>query len=158
MTSSPGKKAGDEPSDTLAAVFSTEATAKKSLQDATASMAQSIKTLQASPNLKAAESSLQTACLKLNFAGADALELLASIYSAQCNFERAAYYQKLAAIFVSDDDRPLVLDTLHYYEKQGDAVVEKAKAKSPAPVGKPAASGGSEQGGGSGQGIGSSDD
>ena len=143
--SSPGKKAGDEPNDPLAAIFMADAAAKKSLQDASAAMAQSVKTLQGSPNLKAAESSLHTACLKLNFAGADELELFASIYSAQCNFDRAAYYQKLAAIFASDDERAQVLDTLHYYEKQGEAVAEKAKAKSPAPVGKPAAAGGSDQ-------------
>ena len=147
---SPGEKAGNDPNDPLAAIFTAEATAKKSLQDATAAMAQSVKTLQNSSNLKAAESSLHTACLALNFAGADELELLASIYSAQCNFDRAAYYQKLAGIFASDDDRPRVLDTLHYYEKQGEAVAEKAKAKSPASVGKPATTGGgADQGKGS---------
>lgn len=142
---SPGKKAGDEPSDPLAGIFTAEAAAKDTLQDATAAMAHGVKTLQQSPNLKAAESSLQKACLELNFSGAEELELLASIYSSLCNFDRAAYYQKLAAIFASDDDRPQVLATLHYYETQGSAVTEKAKAKSPAPVGKPAA-GGSEQG------------
>jgi hypothetical protein len=156
--SSPVNKAGGEPSDPVTAIFKDEKNAKESLQDATNSMARGVKTLQASDNLKNAESSLHTACLKLNFSGADALVLYASIYSAQCNFDRAAYYQKLAAIFVSDDERPQVLETLHYYEKQGEAVAEKAKAKSPATAAKPAASGGSGQGsGGSDQGSGGSD-
>ncbi len=51
------------------------------------------------------------------------------VYSSQCNFDRAEYYQKLAAIFASEDERPGVLATLDLYRKFGALVLAKAQAK-----------------------------
>jgi hypothetical protein len=148
---SPEKKVNDEKESPCAKVFEAERQARRHIADASTKMSLSVKTLQSSANLKAAESALHVVCLKQCFSGADELELLASIYSAQCNFERADYYQKLATIFAAEDDRPQVLDTLRYYEAQAALVLPKVPAKTPTQAGgskSPAAGAAGDSGGG----------
>ena len=87
--------------------------------------------LDKSEYLQQAKRSARTACEKGNFASAESLKILAAIYASQCNFDRAEFYQKLAVIFASEDERPQLLQTLHDYRKMDDLITEKAKAKTP---------------------------
>ena len=66
-------------------------------------------------NLVRARQSAQAACEKGNFAGAASLSILAAVYAAQGNFDRAEFYQKLAVIFATDVERPKILETLEDY-------------------------------------------
>jgi hypothetical protein len=104
---------------------------KEDLSKANAALDESYTMLDKSEYLQQAERSARTACGKGNFASAESLKVLAAIYASQCNFDRASFYQKLAVIFASEDERPQLLRTLHGYEKMDDLITEKAKAKTP---------------------------
>jgi tetratricopeptide (TPR) repeat protein len=104
---------------------------KEDLSKANAALDESYAMLDKSEYLRQAEQSARTACGKGNFASAESLKVLAAIYASQCNFDRASFYQKLAVIFASEDERPQLLRTLHDYEKMDDLITEKAKAKTP---------------------------
>ena len=65
------------------------------------------------------------------------MNLLAAVYAAQCNFDRAEFYQKLAVIFATDETRPEMLLTLADYRAMLDLVEAKKSAKTmPSPGGK----------------------
>ena len=94
-------------------------------------------TLNGSEHLKQARQSANAACEKSNFAGAESLNLLAAVYAARCNFDRAEFYQKLAVIFATDETRPEMLLTLADYRAMLDLVEAKKSAKTiPSPGGK----------------------
>ena len=46
----------------------------------------------------------EVACGKGNYAAADSLQILAEVYADQCNFDRAAFYQKLAVVFATEQE------------------------------------------------------
>jgi hypothetical protein len=118
------------------------------LQDAKAALAKSLDVLNQSQNLSRARSSAHAACDRGNYTNGESLKLLAAVYASQCNFDRAEYYQKLAVIFASEDDRPAILSTLDEYRKMGERVLAKARAKTPgAPAGQAGASKQSSDGG-----------
>jgi hypothetical protein len=79
------------------------------------------------------------------------LQVLAEAFASQCNFDRAVFYQKLAVIFASEDERPQLMLTFREYTNMDDLITAKAKPKTPllpAGQGKGAkASGGSSSGG-----------
>ena len=79
-----------------------------------------------------ARRSAKTAVEKGNFADTESLKILAAIFAAQCNFDRAEFYQKLATTYASDDERRQILATLNDYRQMGEMVVAKAKAKTAA--------------------------
>lgn len=108
-----------------------EEKATRALAIANAELTASCTTLNKSENLQQAQRSARVACDKNNYADADSLNILATVYAGQCNFDRAVYYQKLAVIFASEDDRPAVMQALEQYRKMADLVTEKKKAKSP---------------------------
>jgi hypothetical protein len=116
-----------------------EAEIRGRLRDANAALAKSYDVLNKSENLSRARGSAHAACDLGNYANAESLKLLAAVYASQCNFDRAEYYQKLAVIFTSEDDRPNVLATLDEYRKMGELVLPRAHAKTP---GVPAAQAG----------------
>ena len=130
-----------------------EKKAKEDLSKANAALDESYTILDKSEYLRLAKQSARTACGKGNFASAESLRILAAIYASQCNFDRAEFYQKLAVIFASEDERPQLLQTLRDYRKMDELITEKAKAKTPSsPTGQgkgSKSSGGDPSGGGS---------
>ncbi len=108
-----------------------EEKAKENLLSASLTLDESDTMLQKSEYLQQAKRSARTACEKGNFASAESLKILAEIYASQCNFDRAEFYQKLAVIFGSEDERPQLLQTVHTYRAMDDLITEKAKAKTP---------------------------
>ncbi len=108
-----------------------EEKAKEDLLKASLALDESDTMLQKSEYLQQAKRSARTACEKGNFASAESLKILAEIYASQCNFDRAEFYQKLAVIFGSEDERPQLLQTVHTYRSMDDLITEKAKAKTP---------------------------
>jgi hypothetical protein len=114
-----------------------EKKAKEDLSKANAALDECYTILDKSEYLKKAQRSARTACGKGNFASAESLKVLAAIFASQCNFDRAEFYQKLAVIFATEDERPQLLRTMHDYEKMDDLISEKAKPKTPtAPAGQ----------------------
>ena len=109
-----------------------EKKAKEDLSKANAALDESYAMLDKSEYLRQAERSARTACGKGNFASAESLKVLAAIYASQCNFDRAEFYQKLAVIFASEDERPQLLQTLHDYRKNGRTYHREGKSKDPA--------------------------
>jgi hypothetical protein len=103
----------------------------QALAIANAELAASCNTLNNSGNLQQAKRSARTACEKGCFASAESLKILATVYAGQCNFDRAEYYQKLAVIFVSEDERPAMLQTLEHYRIMGQLVTERKRPKTP---------------------------
>ncbi len=83
-----------------------EQQARKALADANAELQASYDALNNSRYLQQAKRSARAACEKGNYTNAESLEILAAIYASQCNFDRAEFYQKLAVIFASEDERP----------------------------------------------------
>ena len=133
---------------------------KEELSKANAALDECYAMLDKSEYLQQAQRSARTACGKGNFASAESLKVLAAIYASQCNFDRASFYQKLAVIFASEDERPQLLRTMHDYEKMDDLVTEKAKPKtptSPGGQGKGSKSSGGDPAGGDSSGGGSSE-
>ena len=117
---------------------------KEGLSEANAMLDESYTVFSKSKNLREARRSAQIACEKGNLAGTESLKILAAIFAAECNYDRAEFYQKLAATFASDDDRHEIYETLGEYRKMGDMIAEKAKAKTPsAPSGQSKGSKGS---------------
>jgi hypothetical protein len=136
-----------------------EKKAKEELSKANAALDECYAVLDKSEYLQQAQRSARTACGKGNFASAESLKVLAAIYASQCNFDRASFYQKLAVIFASEDERPQLLRTMHDYEKMDDLIAEKAKPKtptSPAGQGKGSKQSGGDSTGGDSSGGGSS--
>ncbi len=109
----------------------TDGKTKADLATAEAALDDSYTMLGRSAYLRSAEQSARTACGKGNFASADSLQILAEIYASQCNFDRAEFYQKLAVIFASEDQRPQLLQMFHEYAKMDELITAKAKAKTP---------------------------
>ncbi len=119
---------------------------------AAAALDDSYTMLDKSAHLQSAERSARAACQKGNFASADSLQILAEVYASQCNFDRAEFYQKLAVIFASEDERLQLLQTFHEYSKMDELVTAKAKAKTPASSGRQGKSSKSSEDGRSGGG------
>ena len=105
--------------------------AAQALAIANAELAASCDALNSSRNLKEAKRSARAALRKGNYSSAESLKILAMIYASQCNFDRAEFYEKLAVIFISEDERPAALQTLEQYRKMGQLVTERKKAKTP---------------------------
>ncbi len=134
-----------------------DAKATAALNKATAALDDSYTVLDKSLCLRDALRSARMACAKENYATADSLQILADIYASQCNFDRAEFYQKLAVVFASEQERPQLLQTYQDYKKMDDLITEKAKAKTPASSGGQG-KGSQSSGGGSSGGEGSGDD
>ena len=81
--------------------------------------------------MKSAEQSARAACGKENYATGTSLQVLAEAFASQCNFDRAVFYQKLAVIFASEDERPQLMLTFREYTNMDDLITAKAKPKTP---------------------------
>ena len=103
--------------------------AKQDISQATAALDHSYAMLNKSHYLQSAEQSARIACGKANFSSGGSLQVLAETYASRCNYDRAEYYQKLAVIFATEDERPQLLQTFRDYTKMDDLLTEKAKAK-----------------------------
>jgi hypothetical protein len=108
-----------------------EAKAKQDLSEAKAGLNESVTILNKSAYLKSAEQSARAACGKENYATGTSLQVLAEAFASQCNFDRAVFYQKLAVIFASEDERPQLMLTYREYSKMDDLITAKAKPKTP---------------------------
>jgi len=116
---------------------------------ALAGLDESYATLNNCQNLVRARQSAMAACEKGNFAGAGSLSILAAVYAAQCNFDRAEFYQKLAVIFATDEQRPKILETLENYRAAlGLISAKKLPKTSSLPGGKAARSAPPDEGDG----------
>ncbi len=133
-----------------------DAKAAATINRATAALDDSYTVLNRSRYLQSALRSAQMACGKENYSTADSLQILAEVYADQCNFDRAEFYQKLAVVFASEQERPQLLQTYETYDKMNQLITEKAKAKTPVPSGQ-GKGGKSSGGGGSGAGSGGGD-
>ncbi len=132
-----------------------DAKATAALNKATEALDDSYTMLDRSQYLRDALRSAQMACGKGNYATADSLQILAEIYADQCNFDRAEFYQKLAVVFASEQERTQLLQTYHDYDKMNTLITEKAKAKTPVSSGgqgKGSKSSGGDSSGGDGSG------
>ena len=98
---------------------------------ASAEVAASCDVLGRSATLQRAQRAARAACETDSYTDSDSLKLLALIYAAEGNFDRAEYYQKLAVIFAREDDRPEILATLNVYREMGDFILEKKLPKTP---------------------------
>jgi hypothetical protein len=114
-----------------------EKKAKEELSQADVALDESYTMLSKSANLRQAERSAETACQKGNLANTESLKILAAVFAAQCNFDRAEFYQKMATTFASDDERRQIFRTLSEYRQMGEQITRKAKAKTaPSPPGQ----------------------
>ena len=133
-----------------------ERKAEQELSDVEQSLDGSYTILTKSPNLREARRSAETACRIGNLANTESLKILAAIFAAQCNFDRAEFYQKMATTYASDDERRQIYKTLNDYRQMGEMVLPKAK-----PYTAPSAPGqgkGAKAGGGGGADAGPADD
>jgi hypothetical protein len=111
-----------------------ERKAENALSAVNAALDQSYTMLSKSENLRQARRSAQSACEKGDFANTESLKILAAIFAAQCNFDRAEFYQKLATTYASDDERRQILKTLNDYRQMGELAVSKAKPYTATPL------------------------
>jgi hypothetical protein len=110
-------------------LYRAERKAEAELSQVAQALSDSYAMLSESANLRKARQSAQTACEKGNLANTESLRILAAIFVAQCNFNRAEFYQKMAATYASDDERRQVLKALDDYRNEGALVERKVKAK-----------------------------
>ena len=111
-----------------------ERKAENALSAVNAALDESYTMLSKSQNLRQAQRSAQTACEKGDFANTESLKILAAIFAAQCNFDRAEFYQKLATTYASNDERRQIFKTLTDYRQMGELAVSKAKPYTATPL------------------------
>ena len=103
---------------------------REEFSKANAALNESYTTLEASQCLRDAKQSRGPPARRAILQSPTA-RIMAEIYASQCNFDRAQYYQKLAVIFASEDDRPQLLETYRDYRAKDAAINAKAAPMTP---------------------------
>jgi tetratricopeptide (TPR) repeat protein len=104
-----------------------EQKASRKVADARREVSQTSDPLNHSLDLQRALRAANAACAINTYTDAVSLRALAQIYFSQGNFDQAVYYQKLAVIYATEGQRPLLSASLHAYESVVGIISEKKK-------------------------------